>query len=100
MTDVFSAINGRTSANNFAPTHVITPAQITELAQLTNQTPTSFNQQNWRLVVVSTPEAKDRLKAAAYNQLKVGDAAVTYGKNRWPQRPARADQAHARRRLH
>jgi nitroreductase len=77
MTDVFSAINGRTSANNFDPTHVMTQAEITELAQLANQTPTSFNQQNWRLVAVNTPAAKARLKAAAYNQPKVGDAAVS-----------------------
>ena len=78
MTDVFSAINSRTSANNFDPTHVMTQAEITELAQLANQTPTSFNQQNWRLVAVNTPAAKARLKAAAYNQPKVGDAAVTF----------------------
>ena len=78
MTDVFDAINGRTSANNFDPTHVMTQAEITELAQLANQTPTSFNQQNWRLVAVNTPAAKSRLKAAAYNQPKVGDAAVTF----------------------
>ncbi len=78
MTDVFSAINGRTSANNFDPAHVMTHDEITELAQLTNQTPTSFNQQNWRLVAVCTPAAKARLKAAAFNQPKVGDAAVTF----------------------
>jgi len=54
MTDVFSAINGRTSANNFDPTHSLGHAEITELAQLANQTPTSFNQQNWRLVAVNT----------------------------------------------
>jgi len=78
MTDIFSAINGRTSANNFDPTHVMTHEEITELAELANQTPTSFNQQNWRLVAVNTPAAKARLKAAAYNQPKVGDAAVTF----------------------
>jgi len=78
MTDVFSAITGRTSANNFDPEHVMSPAEIAELAQFANQTPTSFNQQNWRLVAVNTPAAKSRLKAAAFNQPKVGDAAVTF----------------------
>ncbi len=78
MTDMTSAINGRTSANNFDPTHVMTQAEISGLAQLANQTPTSFNQQNWRLVAVNTPAAKARLKAAAFNQPKVGDAAVTF----------------------
>jgi nitroreductase len=78
MTDVFSTINGRTSANNFDPEHVMSPAEIAELAQFANQTPTSFNQQNWRLVAVNTPAAKSRLKATAFNQPKVGDAAVTF----------------------
>ena len=78
MIDVFSAIHSRTSANNFDATHVMTQSEITELAELANQTPTSFNQQNWRLVAVHTPAAKARLKAAAFNQAKVGDAAVTF----------------------
>jgi len=78
MSDVFSAINGRTSANNFDPAHVMSVTDITELANLANQTPTSFNQQNWRLIAVNSPAAKARLKAAAFNQPKVGDAAVTF----------------------
>ena len=78
MTDVFSAINGRTSANNFDTTHVMSNQEILALAELTNQTPSSFNQQNWRLIAVNTPAAKARLKAAAFNQPKVGDAAVTF----------------------
>jgi nitroreductase len=78
MNDVFSAINHRTSANNFDPAHIMSVDEITELAQFANQTPTSFNQQNWRLVAVHTPGAKLRLKAAAFNQPKVGDAAVTF----------------------
>jgi nitroreductase len=78
MNDVFSVINQRTSANNFDPSHVMSVDEITELAQFANQTPTSFNQQNWRLVAVHTPGAKLRLKAAASNQPKVGDAAVTF----------------------
>lgn len=78
MTDIAVAITGRTSANHFDPTHVISHEEILELAQLANQTPTSFNQQNWRLIAVHTPQAKLRLKAAAFNQPKVGDAAVTF----------------------
>jgi len=78
MNDVFSVINQRTSANNFDPSHVMSVVEITEFAQFANQTPTSFNQQNWRLVAVHTPGAKLRLKAAASNQPKVGDAAVTF----------------------
>ena len=76
MSTVIDAIRSRTSANNFDPTHVMSREEITELVALATESPSSFNMQNWRFIAVSTPEAKQRLKAAAFNQPKVGDAAV------------------------
>lgn len=78
MTTVIEAIRGRTSANNFDATHVMSREEITELVTLATESPSSFNMQNWRFIAVSSPEAKARLKAAAFNQPKVGDAAVTF----------------------
>ncbi len=78
MTTVIEAIRGRTSANNFDATHVMSREEITELVALATESPSSFNMQNWRFIAVSSPEVKARLKAAAFNQPKVGDAAVTY----------------------
>ncbi|MFZ9428685.1 MAG: nitroreductase family protein [Burkholderiaceae bacterium] len=78
MTTVIEAIRGRTSANNYDATHVMSREEITELVALAPESPSSFNMQNWRFIAVSSPEAKARLKAAAFNQPKVGDAAVTY----------------------
>jgi len=75
---VIDAIRQRTSANNFDPTHVMSREDITELVSLATESPSSFNMQNWRFIAVTSPEAKQRLKAAAFNQPKVGDAAVTF----------------------
>lgn len=38
--------------------------------------PTSFNMQNWRFVVVKTPEVKERLRKVSYNQAQVTDASI------------------------
>mgnify|MGYP000343605093 FL=1 len=78
MTTVIDTIRQRTSANNFDPTHVMSREDITELVSLATESPSSFNMQNWRFIAVTSPEAKQRLKAAAFNQPKVGDAAVTF----------------------
>ncbi len=78
MSDAISIIKERTSANNFDSTHHLSQAEIEELVQLTINTPTSFNMQNWRLIAVSSSEKKAQLKALAFNQPKVGDAAVTF----------------------
>lgn len=78
MTTVIDAIRARTSANNFDPTHVMGREEISELVALATESPSSFNMQNWRFIAVSSPEAKQRLKATAFHQPKVADAAVTF----------------------
>lgn len=78
MTDTLSTIKARTSANNFDTTHVLTPAEIEELVSYAQHAPTAFNLQNWRALAFSSKAQKDALKAAAYGQQKVADAAVTF----------------------
>ncbi len=78
MTGIIEAIKGRTSANNFDATHQMTHDEIKELVALANETPTSFNMQNFGLIAVVSPQKKAELKAAAFGQPKVGDAAVTF----------------------
>lgn len=48
------------------------------MAECALAAPSAFNLQQTRLVVVDDPEARQRLKAVAWNQLKVGDAAATF----------------------
>lgn len=78
MTDTLSTIKTRTSANNFDPTHILSTAEIEDLVSYAQHAPTAFNLQNWRAVAFSSKEQKEALKAAAYNQQKVVDAAVTF----------------------
>jgi len=78
MTDTLSIIKSRTSANNFDPTHVLSTAEIEDLVSYAQHAPTAFNLQNWRVVAFSSKAQKEALKAAAYNQQKVVDAAVTF----------------------
>lgn len=78
MAHTIDTIKNRTSANNFDSSATLSDKQIQELVAITQEIPTSFNMQNWRIIAVRTPEKKEQLKAAAYGQAKVGDAAVTF----------------------
>ena len=75
---VAEAIRGRTSTNVFDSTHRLSDAEIDALVALATRAPTAFNLQNWHFVAVRTSEAKQRLRALAYDQEKVTQAAVTF----------------------
>jgi nitroreductase len=72
------AIEQRISANMFDPAKTLTTAQIEELVSLATRAPTAFNFQNWKFIAVQSLAAKERLKAVAYGQQKIVDAAVTF----------------------
>ncbi len=76
--DTLSLIKQRISANNFDTTKTLSEDEIKELVFYATQAPSSFNLQHWRFVAVTEPAAKERLKAVAFNQQKVVDAAVTF----------------------
>lgn len=73
-----SLIERRVSANLFDASHTLTDAEIKELVRLATRAPTAYNLQNWRFIAVRTAETKARLRALAWNQPKVEDAAVTF----------------------
>ncbi len=75
---VKEAIEQRISANMFDPSKSLTTAQIEELIRLATCAPTAFNFQNWTFIAVQSKQAKERLKAVAYGQQKIVDAAVTF----------------------
>jgi nitroreductase len=78
MSSVTDAIKARISANNYDTTHVMTEAEVSELVELAGQAPTSFNQQNWRVIAVTSAEGKAKLMGLAWGQAKVGAAAVSF----------------------
>lgn len=75
---IIAAIESRVSTNLFDADKALSDEQIEELARLATRAPTAYNLQNWRFIAVRTAEAKARLRAAAYGQAKVSEAAVTY----------------------
>lgn len=76
--NALDAIKTRTTTQFFDKERTLTEAEIKELAECALEAPSSFNLQQTRLIAVTDPEAKQRLKAAAWNQVKVGDAALTF----------------------
>ncbi|MDH1265199.1 nitroreductase family protein [Pseudomonas sp. GD03944] len=75
---IISAIEARRTINLFDAARGIDEQQIHELVRLATLAPTAFNLQNWRFIAVRTPEAKARLRAVAWDQAKVTEAAVTF----------------------
>ncbi len=76
--NTLETIKHRISANNFDSTKTLSEAEIKDLISYAIEAPSSFNIQHWRFVAVTKSEEKARLKAVAYNQPKVSDAAVTF----------------------
>jgi len=74
--DLEQAIRARGSVKSYDPTHVIDDATLEQLMELTLRTPSSFNLQHWRFVLVRDAELKQALKAASWHQSHVGEASV------------------------
>lgn len=73
-----SAIETRTSVNNFQPDRPLDDDAIATLVDLATKAPSAYNLQNWRFIAVRSEDAKARLKSAAFGQQKVGDASVAF----------------------
>ena len=74
--DVAQAILTRRSVRTFDPDHEIDDATLEEIFELVTRSPSSFNLQHWRFVVVRDQERKDRLRTASFGQGHVGEASA------------------------
>ena len=75
--ETITAIKERRSVKHYDPAHEMSEAQINALLELALLSPTSFNMQNWRFVVVTDPEKRAAMQAAAWNQAQVTEASIT-----------------------
>jgi nitroreductase len=75
--DTTTAIHQRRSVKHYDPNHQMSEVEIQELLELALLSPTSFNMQNWRFVVVTDPEKRAAIQAAAWNQAQVTEASIT-----------------------
>ncbi len=71
-------VNTRTSVGRYDPEKSLDQKVIENLVRMATTAPSAFNLQNWRFIAVQSAEAKTRLKAVAFGQKPVSDAAVTF----------------------
>jgi len=71
-------IESRRSVKHYDPEHVMPEADLAELIRLTKLAPSSFNMQNYRLVVVQDKELRKQLREVAWDQAQVTDASVLF----------------------
>lgn len=74
--DTFEAIEKRRSVKSFDSNHVISKQEIDKILSAAILSPTSYNIQHWRFVVVTNKETKAKLREASWNQAQVSDSSV------------------------
>ena len=74
--NTFDAIQARRSVKHYDANHQFTDTEINELLSLAVLSPTAFNIQNWRFVVVKDQELRSKIRAAAWDQAQVTDASL------------------------
>ncbi len=74
--NVPTAIQNRRAVKHFDPGHEMGKKEREKLLALALLSPTAFNIQNWRFVVVEDPEQLKRIRAASWDQAQVTDASL------------------------
>ena len=74
--NTFDTIEARRAVKHFDPEHRLTPEEEKRLFEAVLLSPTSFNIQNWRFVVVRDPELLAQVRAVSWNQAQVTDASL------------------------
>ena len=74
--NTFDAIKERRSVKHYDPNHKLTDEEINQLLSLAILSPTSFNIQNWRFVVVKNLQTKKEIRSAAWDQVQITDASL------------------------
>lgn len=91
--DTITAIKSRRAVKHYDPNHCMDDAEIEALLRLTMLSPTAFNIQNWRFVVVRNPELRKAIRDVAWGQAQVTDASLLIvlcaDLKSWQKEPAR-----------
>ncbi|MCV0393216.1 MAG: nitroreductase family protein [Nitrosopumilus sp.] len=91
--DTIDAIKQRRSIKSFDKNHKMTEDEIKQLLELAILSPTSYNIQNWRFVIITEQTIKDKLSELSYGQLQVSEASLIIilcaDLNSWNKNPER-----------
>ena len=74
--DTFDAIKERRSVKHYDPNHKFSDEEINQLMSLAVLSPTSFNIQNWRFVIVKDPEIRKQIRSVAWDQAQITDSSL------------------------
>ena len=74
--ETLEAIRTRRAVKQYDPNHEMTDAEIEQLMSLALLSPTAFNIQNWRFVLVRDPELRKQVRNAVWDQAQVTDASL------------------------
>jgi nitroreductase len=91
--NVTEAIVERRSVKAYDPNHKMTEQEIAKLMSLAMLSPTAFNIQNWRFVVVTDPALRQQIRAVSWDQAQVEEASLlvvlTADLKAWEKQPER-----------
>ncbi len=91
--NVTDAIIKRRSIKHYDPAHKLSEQEIAKLMSLAMLSPTAFNIQHWRFVLVTDPVLRQQIRAVSWNQAQVEEASLlivlTADLNAWQKNPAR-----------
>lgn len=73
---VFEAIEKRRAVKHYDPAHRMSEGEIRDLLSFAMKSPTAFNIQHWRFVVVTDPALRKQIRAVAWDQAQVTDASL------------------------
>jgi nitroreductase len=91
--DTFEAIKTRRAIKKFDSSYKMTSEQIKFLMELAILSPTSYNQQNWRFIVATDQDVKNKISKAARDQAQPKDGSLVIvlcgDTNAWKKDPDR-----------
>ncbi|PPD56087.1 MAG: reductase DrgA, partial [Methylotenera sp.] len=91
--NVIEAIQTRRSIKHYDTNHNMTQTEIESLLSLAMLSPTAFNIQHWRFVVVNDPVLRQQIRAVSWNQAQVEEASLlivlTADLQAWAKQPSR-----------
>jgi nitroreductase len=91
--NIEQAIKERRAVKTYDPQHRMTEDEISKLMSLAMLSPTAFNIQNWRFVLVQDAALRQEIRKVSWDQAQVTDASLlivlTADLNAWEKQPER-----------
>ncbi|MCI5127007.1 MAG: nitroreductase family protein [Candidatus Electrothrix sp. AUS3] len=70
------AIRSRRAVKHFDSSHVMTDDEVNEILSLAILSPTAFNIQNWRFVIVDDADLRKKIREVSWDQSQVTDTSL------------------------